>query len=137
MPRGLDTIKLATSIYEVPEQAENPKMHQWDIAQGRLWIQTDNHQIEQIFGGFSVLSDDTLRPVCVRIARRLWSLIEKGWRPRLDTTSFIEWNCRKFNAVADHAANAACDLPGEFHIGECQDSRMAIHASANLRLCES
>ena len=32
-----------------------------------------------------------------------------GWRPRCDTSDFVEWDARERNAIADYAANLALD----------------------------
>ena len=55
-----------------------------------------------------------MQPICIRIARKLQRLLLDGWRPRLDTEAFIEWDPRNFNAVADHAANAALDFGADW-----------------------
>jgi len=39
----------------------------------------------------------------------LEKLFHSGWRPRLESVAFIEWDPRDFNTVADHAANSALD----------------------------
>ena len=48
-------------------------------------------------------------PLCVRVSRYLFKLIQLGWRPRLDTQFFVEWDRREHNSLADHAANVALD----------------------------
>ena len=103
--RAWSTFKLQTFLHDLPPQPSSPKAEEWDSMSGRVWIQTDNQQIEQVFEGRSSYDPGPLRPVCVRIARGLLSLTQRGCRPRLDWSPFVEWSPRMFNALADHAAN--------------------------------
>ena len=129
------TVKLPTEIDDIPYRLSNPKASKWDAAASRLWIQTDNQQVEQIFLGQSFLQEATLRPACTRIARTLFSLCELGWKPRMDTLSFIEWDPREYNAIADHAANVALDMQQDWERADEIEMNRAKCANANLHLC--
>ena len=129
------TIKLATNVDDVPPLLPNPKADSWDSKANRLWIQTDNQQLEQIFAGRSLLESDFLRPVCIRIGRNLHSLLEKSWRPRLDVSNFIEWDGRQYNSIADHCANIALDKGSDWHVLDDESLNAAGACKLNLRLC--
>lgn len=77
-------------------------------ARGRFWVQTNNQQLEQSFGGTSFLTATYLKPVCIRIARHLCDLLASRM-PRLDFTNVIERDPRAYSNLADHAANVALD----------------------------
>eukprot|EP00973_Karenia_brevis_P013308 1807673-Karenia_brevis.AAC.1 len=101
------TVKLPCSPDELLR--ENPREHQWASFGRRLWLQTDNQQIEQVFAGLSVLDVPSMRPLCIRISRLLRKLSLQGFRPRTDIQNYIEWDRRELNALADNAANIALD----------------------------
>ena len=104
-----------------------------DLESGRIWIQTDSQQVEQAFAGRSIIDPRLLRPVCIRIARRLFSVLQAGFSPRLDTVPFVEWDKRELNTVADHPANVALDLQRDWQ----HDSgyKMVNKTSYNWRFC--
>ena len=104
-----------------PDLLLNPKQYTWGDGHHRIWIQTDNQQVAAIFDGTSVLSGGKLRPHCVRIGRLLGKLLEAGYRPRTDTTAFIEWDPRELNGVADHAANCALDMGSAWELQDLED----------------
>ena len=58
-----------------------------------------------------------------------------GVLPRRNTASFIEWDERRYNAVADHAANAALDTESDWERGCEEDARRATTDRMNLRMC--
>ena len=105
----LCTVKLQTHPDDIPTQECNPRAQVWDSHTGRLWIQTDNKLLADAFNGKSCCDPLFLRPVCIRIRRSLCRLLEGGWRPRQNISPFIEWDGRKFNSLADHAANVTLD----------------------------
>ena len=92
----------------------NPRELKWSHGHKRLWIQTDNQLVANAFSGIATLAATHVQPICIRIGRRLESLMFAGWRPRLDEEAFIEWDSRDFNSVADHAANAALDFGADW-----------------------
>ena len=63
-------------------------------------------------------------------------LLESGWRPRLDTTAFIEWDRREYNTFADHAANAALDVDCDCESlsGQCIPCHISP-STACIQLC--
>ena len=81
-------VKLPTAIDDLPPSIHNPRATTWDSPSGRLWVQTGNQQVEQVFAGCSRLSSEFLRLLCVRVARTLYGLLERRIRPRLDTAAF-------------------------------------------------
>ena len=76
-----------------------------------------------------------MRPLCVRIARLLWNLVASGWQPRQDTTSFIEWDPRAYNSLADHAANTALDQHRDWMQSEQLSTSPMLAECTNFRLC--
>ena len=48
------SVKLATTVDDIPPLLSSPKAKCWDSETNRLWIQTDNQQVEQIFAGRSI-----------------------------------------------------------------------------------
>ena len=88
----------------------NQKDESWETHGKRLWIQTDNRQIKEVFGGRSALDCPNMRPLCIRIARSLEKLLTLGWKPIEDISDFITWDGRDYNTYADHAAKVALDL---------------------------
>jgi hypothetical protein len=101
----------------------------------RLWIQTDNQQVEQVFAGRSFLKSANFRPLCVRISRSLLACLEP-WKPRTEITPLIEWDPRSWNTLADHAANATLDGGADWtqYCDSRQDPGIELGA-VNLRLC--
>ena len=108
------TVRMQTSIEDPPYLLPNPMESQWDGPANRLWIQTDNQQVQEVFGGRSTLDADHLRPICTRIARYMSRLLAKGWRPQNDTADLILWDPREYNAHADHVLNCALDLRSDW-----------------------
>ena len=102
-------VKSPALIDSPPLSMPNPREQHWASGYKRLWIQTDNQLVANAFAGDAAVTTPYLQPVCVRIGRKLQTLLRTGWKPRLDTVALIEWDPRHFNAVADHAANAALD----------------------------
>ena len=132
---GWITVKLKTAIDDLPPFLANPRAAKWSSSQGRLWIQTDNQQVDHIFDGRSFFEPGSLRPVCVRIARSLFNLVQKGAGTRLSTTPLVEWDPREYNSLADHAANVALDLKEDWFRADWARIRRAKSTNANLRLC--
>ena len=95
------TVKLPTCRDDLPHLPHNPKEEHWESEGGRVWIQTDNQQLEQLFAGLSKLDNESLRPPCVRVARMLRSMLSGGFRPRRDTLDLIEWDMQSLNTCAD------------------------------------
>ena len=127
------TQRLPTSIADVPHVCLNPRSMKWGSTTGRLWIQTDNQQVEQVLAGYSHMSTDHLRPLFVRISRSLMQLLESR-SPRLGTSHFIEWDPRRYNSLADHAANVALDLQQDWARSDLEAIGNAKRAKYNLRL---
>ena len=101
----------------------------------RTWqTLTDNQQVEGILGGDSVLEDVKVRPACVRIRRQLYNLLGNRYRPRTDTTNFIEWDGRELNTYADHVANCALDRNGAWEWEHTEALERARCNRSNLRL---
>ena len=71
----------------------------------------------------------------MRIARRLWSFIQHGFKPRRDITSFIEWDFRELNAVADHAANCALDMSSPWELKDELATGFANRNEICYRIC--
>ena len=46
----------------------------------------------------------------------------------------VEWDSRKFNSSADHAANVALDSKGDFHVGSLDALAAALPRNACVRL---
>eukprot|EP00973_Karenia_brevis_P050734 7047775-Karenia_brevis.AAC.1 len=76
-----------------------------------------------------------IRPVCVRVARRLQYWWQRGWKPRLNTVGFLEWDPREYNCYADHAANVALDCGKDWAVKTEQAPESMQANSWNLRLC--
>ena len=131
----LRTFNLPTSIDDLPPMLPNPREIAWESSCGRLWIQTDNQQVEQIFAGRSCLESDYFRPLGTRIARYLFNLLEKGWRPIADISDLVLWDARNFNTTADHAANCALDLGQPWERSNRENIELSIEVKANIRLC--
>ena len=56
-------------------------------------------------------------------------------RPLTDTSDFIIWEPRRYNNMADHAANVALDLGSDWERCEHSALQEARACKANLRLC--
>ena len=84
------------------------------------------------FVGFPVLTTDP-RPICIRIANRLLKFLQVR-SPRLDAGSFIEWDPRCFNSLADHAANVVLDQHGDWHMAEQHLIDQAREEHVNIHL---
>jgi hypothetical protein len=94
----------------VPRLLDNPREKSWASCSRRLWIQTDNQEIERAFSGQSYIKGSFLRPLCVRIARALLRIAEAHFLPRTDISSFVEWDPRELNTLADDAAIVALNM---------------------------
>ena len=64
-----------------------------------------------------------------------YSMITGGFRPRQDTTNFIEWDSRDLNTYADHAANLALDLGTEWEKKNDAAIAEAKSEKASFLLC--
>ena len=101
------TVKLPTCKDDLPHLPHNLKEDGWESGGGRVWVQTDNQQLQQLFAGLSKLECESLRPPCVRVGRLLRSMLVGGFRLRRETSDLIEWHARSFNTYADFAASAS------------------------------
>ena len=70
---------------------------------------TDCKVLEQIFAGCTEMRDPTMRPIFVRIGRKIAHLHISKFRPREDAGQFIDWRPRDCNVVVDHMCNMAMD----------------------------
>ena len=131
IPAPFISVKMPTSPNDPPLLVPNPREQLWDAGGPRLWIQTDNQQVAEVFAGRSLMTVEALRPNCINIARILWRLLDKGFRPRTDITTFIEWDPREFNALADHAANCALDQRSGWEVAGASSHDALPH----FRLC--
>jgi len=131
----LRTYRMRTDIDDVPILLPHPRECQWQSATGRIWIQTDNQQVARIFSGRSTLEAEHYRPLCVRIARILYSIINSGMRGMTDISDLILWDGREYNTVADHAANMALDTQTSWERLDVEFLKVALEEAANLRLC--
>ena len=105
------SVKLPTCREDLPHLRHNSREDHWDSDTGRVWIQTDNQQLQQVFAGLSQLdSESSLRAPCIRVSRMMQSMLRGGFRPRRETADFIEWDDRSYNTYADFAANVCLDL---------------------------
>ena len=129
------TTKLPTTLDDIPPFPDNPREFRWGSPTRRLWIQTDNQQVEMAFAGLSVLDDDLLRPACVRIGRRIEALLRLDVRPRVDAEPFVEWDRRELNTMADHAANIVLDHGQNWGRVETENLHAFSFANSNFRLC--
>ena len=129
------TIKLTSSINDAPIFIANPRATAWESESGRVWVQTDNQQVGQVFDGLSRYEPGAMRPVRVRIARSLYGLLEEGKMPRMNSAAFVEWDPRELNTLADHAANMALDEKTGWHRVEWKQLQQAVAPKKNLRLC--
>ena len=143
------TVKLPTTVHGVPPLLPNPKDTRWDADGQRLWIQVDNQQVSKVFEGLSRLECDEVRPNCVHIGEMLWLLLQNMWRPRVDTSPFVEWDTRDHNAIADHAANIALDqgtdwvysdgtqfvFPDRVCVRLCSDGALRKSGRASAEIC--
>eukprot|EP00973_Karenia_brevis_P053838 7478523-Karenia_brevis.AAC.1 len=102
----IQSIRLPADIDLPPHPDIHPTEHDWEAGHTRLWIQTDNQLVADVFAGRSVLDAEYWRPLCLRISRALLSLCEEGFLPKTNDSDMVVWDFRKWNAVADHAANA-------------------------------
>ncbi|CAK0847987.1 unnamed protein product [Prorocentrum cordatum] len=133
--RPAKRMKFSTGIDDIPECLANSKEGSWDGGARRVWIQVDNQLLRNIFAGHAQLKCEYTRPVCVRIGRQILQLLGAGVLPRRNTTPFIEWDERQYNAVADHAANVALDTDSDW---ERICDEVVCRATAdrmNLRVC--
>ena len=132
---GWYTVKLPAQLTDTVPLRPNQRASRWGNSSSRVWIQTDNQTLEQIFNGRASFDASHLRPVCVRISRHFLRLLSLGRKPRLDECPFIEWDPRSFNSVADHAANVALDLQRIWSSISADKAQKAFAETANLRLC--
>ena len=124
-----------TCVDDLPYFPPNSKEAGWDCVGRRVWVQTDNQQLQQIFAGLSVLESPSLRPPCVRVARLLKSMANGGFKPRRDISDFIEWDPRELNSVADFAANMALNLGRDWEKRDPIAIADAKASNAHFRLC--
>ena len=108
------SVRVPASIDDPPAPKANPRELRWSHGGKRLWIQADNQLVAHAYSGVATVAARHLQPICIRIGRKLESLLFGGWRPRLDEEAFIEWDPRELNSVADHAANAAFDFGADW-----------------------
>ena len=66
---------------------------------------------------------------------RLYQLIRSTWAPRTDASSFIEWDSRELNTLAEHAANVPLDLRQDWSRGNVRVVRKAIRQRMIFRVC--
>ena len=62
-------------------------------------------------------------------------LLRCGFRPRLDTTSFVEWDARRFNQLADDAANKALDEECGWQVRHEPGIQGVLGCPVNYRVC--
>ena len=127
------TVRLPMEEHELLKP--NPRERSWDSFGHRVWIQTDNQQLAQVLGGASVLQGDHYRPLFVRICRSLVKLHHRNIQPRTQTSEFVEWDPRDFNALADDAANKALDRGADWMHVHRDSVQKARASAANYRLC--
>ncbi len=133
--RSLQTYKLPTSLADMPELPQNPKEHGWSTQGKRVWIQTDNQTLAELFGGRAVLDLDELRPPCVRASRALQTLMAKEWLPRTSVSDIIEWDRREYNVVADFCANVAVEDQQDWYTQWAREIQEAQRRGCNIRAC--
>ena len=125
LPLFMHTIKLPTNPEEMLALLPNAREDRWDSASGRIWM---------LLGGRAKLNDESLRPLFVRIARSIHIFLDKGLRPRQDVADFIEWDPRELNAVADHCANVALDMEGDWADSNEETLKYVLRQGANLKV---
>lgn len=129
------TVKLPASIDDLPYFLPSPKESHWASSHARIWIQTDNQQIAEIFAGRSTLMNDSLRPVGVRISRSMLRFVRRGRKPRTETSDLIEWDPREMNTIADHAANQAIDQGCDWDRHYQEGIQECMRKPVNFRVC--
>ena len=129
------TVRLTTSVADVPELLGCPRKSSWDSSHRRVWIQTDNQDVEQIFAGLYYTKVSDRRPLGIHIARFLGKLWDSGCRPRVETGSFVEWDPRKYNTLADDAANLALNGRGDWMLAHWDRISHARAADRDCRIC--
>ena len=106
----------------------------WNGGSWRLWIQTDNQLLSQVFSGKAVNDSAAMRPLFVRIGRRFRQLLHGRFLPRTNVVPFIEWDERKFNSLADHCANVALDTRSDWQRQNADAISRAKDRLNNIRL---
>jgi len=81
------------------------------------------------------MDTSSFRPICVRIARCLHTLLCRNFRGLTDTADMILWDRRELNTIADHAANVALDVQRPWREVHMQAFEEANKAGTNFRLC--
>eukprot|EP00973_Karenia_brevis_P064979 9023873-Karenia_brevis.AAC.1 len=61
-------------------------------------------------------------------------ILDEGWRPQTDVADLIQWDPRKYNSLADHAANCALDADKSWETWNEEGLCRALSANANLRI---
>ena len=134
---AIQHVHLPSRMDEPPALLPNPKEKYWEMYGRRLWVQVDNQQVANIFAGVSHLTAMDLEPLCIRVSRKIFSLLELGWLPRTDTSPFVEWDRREYNSLADHAANVALDAGEDWSSPQSNaDVKQALlQDNAHIRIC--
>ena len=122
------------TIQNLPTRVHHPEDLQWDTNGRRISIIVDCLDPEQLFDGHALLSSPELRPICVRIARALTVLYERGWKPRRNIGKFVDWRPRRYNVVADHLCNAAMDGERHEHTVDTGDAAKAWGQNHSLQI---
>ena len=91
------TLKLPTTIDNLPPIISNFREHSWATVYKRKWIRTDNMQVSEVFADLSCLENDFLRLLCVRISCYLLALVQSAWKPLTNTHDFILWDRKELN----------------------------------------
>ena len=131
---ALQTFSLQRAVDDLPVLPPNPRETAWATSTGRIWIQTDNEQLSSLLAGHSRLETGHLRPIFVRLARKLHTLLEKQRLPRRNTTPIVEWDLRSFNTYVDHAANCALDRQEAWTWQDDVAIARAKQAHSNIRM---
>ncbi len=129
------TIRLPVAIDEPPQLPTHELEQQWQSMRGRLWVQTDCKAISELLRGSSTLKVDAHAPLFRRIARSILALSHLGLQPLLDFMDLLLWSPRRFNPVADHAANASMDSNISWFRVDGDLLSKEVANSSNLRLC--
>ena len=97
------------TLSNAPELIIPDALKTWGPGGARVLFVTDNKTLASLLNGRSALSDDSYRPVFIKMIRCIALAVRLGWKPLRDECDFFRWVPREFNTIADHLANIALD----------------------------
>ena len=98
-------------LEQLPEQhGTNAPVLVWEYDCGSFCFITDCQPVAGVTNGHTKLTNNSLAPVFQRIARRLFSMLDRGWGLSTCGADPVIWRRRDFNQIADYLVNHTMDM---------------------------